>query len=93
VKSLPSCTITLEFTFSFLEAYRRLPQSIQRKVDYRINLLAQNIGHPGLRARKVTGVTGIYEARVDRRYRLLYERLPGVLHFRSLGTHQIYQHL
>ncbi len=78
----------IEASQRFKKAYRRLPPEIQRKIQKALRQLAENPRHPALRTKPIQGVTGIYEARVDRDYRMSYERLPGdVLQMRVVGKH------
>ena len=66
----------------------KLPATIQKKVDKAIHLLADNPQHPSLRSKKIQGVRGIYEARIDRNYRMTYERLgDDVIRLRVVGKH------
>lgn len=78
----------IEIPESFLRYYANLPKPIQKKVSKALHLLADNPRHPSLRSKPIEGAPGIYEARVDRQYRLTYERLPGdVLRLRVVGKH------
>lgn len=63
------------FTDRFLELYKKLPQSIQKKLKRTIQLLSENPRHPSLQTKPIQGIQGVYEARVDIKYRLTYERL------------------
>ena len=71
----------------FAKAYAKLPRHVQRKVDKALRLLDEDFRHPGLRARPVEGTRGIYEARVDRKHRLTYERVDDRLIMRTVGEH------
>jgi mRNA-degrading endonuclease RelE of RelBE toxin-antitoxin system len=72
----------------FTKAYSKLPQNIQAKADKALRLLAHDPRHPSLRTRLIKSTVNIYEARVDRSYRMTYERLPGdVLRMRVVGKH------
>ncbi len=78
----------IEAILRFKRAYRQLPPEIQKKVRKALRLLGETPRHPSLRTKPVQGATGIYEARVDRNYRMTYERLPGdVLRVRAVGKH------
>ena len=73
----------------FLKAYRKLPVDIQEKIKKTIRLLAEDPRHPSLQTIPVQGAPGIYEARIDRSYRLTYERLPDdALRVRVVGKHE-----
>jgi mRNA-degrading endonuclease RelE of RelBE toxin-antitoxin system len=88
---LPKEFTSFQFAQAFTEAYTRLPRRIQRKVDRQLHYLARDITHPGLRVRKMIHMNGIWEARVDHRYRLTFELLDGKIYLRTVGRHDIYQ--
>ena len=77
----------IEFSNRFVRAYDRLPPKVQKRVTHTLRLLAENWRHPGLRARKLSGYPNIFYARVDRGYRLTYERRGDVLVLRNVGRH------
>lgn len=64
----------IKLTRRFLKSFARLPKSIQEKIKKQIALLAENPRHPILRTKPVQGTDGIYEAHIDRDYRMTYER-------------------
>jgi addiction module RelE/StbE family toxin len=64
----------IRFTRRFLKSFARLTASVQGKIKKQIALLAENPRHPSLQSKPIQGATGIYEARVDRDYRMTYER-------------------
>lgn len=84
-------TIELEFTKHFRKAYSQLPKSIQTKVDRQLRILSLDRTHPGLRIRKMTDMGGIFEGRIDARFRFTFQKANGVIYLRELGTHNIYQ--
>jgi mRNA interferase RelE/StbE len=78
----------IELTATFLDAYQKLPASIQKKVKKALRLLAENPRHPSLQAKPIHSAPGIFEARIDRSYRMSFERLAGdVLRLRVIGNH------
>jgi mRNA-degrading endonuclease RelE of RelBE toxin-antitoxin system len=78
----------IETTERFEETYAKLPASVRKKVIKALRLLAENPRYPSLQTKPIQGARGIYEARVDRDYRMTYERLPGdVLRMRVVGKH------
>ena len=78
----------IKYPNRFKNAYVKLPGTIRKKVDKAIRLLADNPQHPSLRSKKIQGVRGIYEARIDRNYRMTYERLgDDVIRLRVVGKH------
>jgi len=74
-------------TERFAEAYIELPRHIQKKVDKALRLLDADFRHPSLRARHIEGTKGIYEARVDLKHRMTYEREGDRLIMRTVGEH------
>ena len=74
---------------SFLRDYQSLPAEIQRRVDKQIRLLLENPRHQSLRARKMEGYPGIYEARITQHYRLTYTIAGDTCHLRRIGTHDV----
>ena len=78
----------IELTDTFRKGYANLPPEIKKKTKKALRLLAENPRHPSLRSKSIEGAKGIYEARVDRKYRFTYERLHGdVLRLRVVGKH------
>jgi mRNA-degrading endonuclease RelE of RelBE toxin-antitoxin system len=78
----------VELSPRFIKSYTRLPKEIQGKIDKAIKLLTEDPGYPSLHSKPVEGGAGIFEARVDRQYRLTFQRLPGdVLFLRVVGKH------
>ena len=78
----------IENTERFERAYLKLPPEIRKKVIKALRFLANDPRHPSLRSRLMEGSQGIYEARIDRGYRMTYERLPGdILQMRVVGKH------
>ena len=59
-------------TARFLKAFRALPAEAQVKLLKALKLLEANQRHPSLRVRKMEGREGIWEARVDLKYRFTF---------------------
>jgi mRNA-degrading endonuclease RelE of RelBE toxin-antitoxin system len=55
---------------TFRKQLARLPKDIQKKVLKAMRLLAEDPRHPSLQTKPIEGAPGIYEARVDQRYRM-----------------------
>ncbi len=77
----------LRFTERFVKQYERLPRTIQRKVDKALHLLDADFRHPGLRSHPVEGVGEIFEAYVDAKYRMTFERHGDVFLMRNVDNH------
>lgn len=74
-------------TQRFEEAYRSLPETLQRKTEKALRLLAENPRHPSLRLKKIQGAQGIWEARVDRGCRMTLEIQSDAFLLRNVGKH------
>jgi len=79
--------VPIVITERFAVAYARLPRHVQKKVDKALRLLDADFRHPSLRTRPIEGTRGIYEARVDQKHRMTYEREGDRLIMRTVGTH------
>jgi len=59
-------------TERFLKAFRALPAEIQSKSLKALKLFEKDQRHPSLHVRKMEGYKGIWEARVDLKYRFTF---------------------
>ncbi len=60
---------------------------MQSKVDKAVRLLEADFRHPGLRTHPVVGASGVFEAYVDDKYRMTYERHGDVFLMRNVDNH------
>lgn len=74
-------------TARFVASYVKLPKAVQAKVDRAPGLLDADFRHPGLQSHPVEGAPGVFEARVDRNYRMTYERRGNNLVMRNVDNH------
>ena len=74
-------------TKRFADAYRALPDSLQKKTDKALRFLAENPAHPSLHLKKIQGVHGIWETRVDRSCRMTLEVHSDHYLLRNVGKH------
>jgi mRNA-degrading endonuclease RelE of RelBE toxin-antitoxin system len=77
----------IQFTERYVKQYERLPKAIQRKVDKALRLLDMDFRHPGLRSHSIEGARGIFEAYVDAKYRITFERRGDVFVMRNVDNH------
>ncbi len=77
----------IRFTERFVRQYERLPKTIQKKVDRTLFLLESDFRHPGLRSHPLEGVKGIFEAYVDSKYRMTFERRGEIFIMRNVDNH------
>ena len=77
----------IELTERFVRQYGQLPRPIQRKVDKALLLLDKDFRYPGLRSHPIEGVTGMFEACVDIKYRMTFERRKDTFIMRNVDNH------
>ncbi len=77
----------LELTERFIKQYKSMPRVIQKKIEKTLLLMDKNFRHPGLKSRPIEGAPGIYEARVDDKYRVTYQRNGDKLILRNVDNH------
>jgi len=65
--------MTLILTARFKRAYQKLPKEIQAKVRRTLKQLDADRHNPSLCVHPIRGTNGIFEACVDRKYRLSIE--------------------
>ena len=64
-----------------------LPEKIRRKVDKALLLLDADFRQPALRSHPIEGVSHIFEAFVDKQYRMTFERHGGTFVMRNVENH------
>lgn len=79
----------VEATRPFEHDYSRLPAQVKDQVDKQLGLLVTNPRHPSLRLKRVQSTGGIWEARVNRAYRMTLEIVGEICILRRVGTHDI----
>ena len=77
----------IRFTERFVKQYELLPKTVQRKVDKALRLLDADFRHPGLRSHALEGASQIFEAYVDAKYRMTFERHGNVFLMRNVDNH------
>ena len=60
---------------------------IRDKVDRALRLLDADFRNPGLRAKRMQGTVDLFEARVDYKHRITYQRRGDVVLMRNVGLH------
>ncbi|MBA4376517.1 MAG: hypothetical protein C0401_10150 [Anaerolinea sp.] len=75
----------------FKRAFQSLPKEVQKKTVCALRLMAGNVFYPSLVVKKVQGYTGVWEARIDIKYRMTfqYEQKEGetICIFRNVDNH------
>jgi hypothetical protein len=77
----------LKYTGRFKQQYIRLPIAVRTKVDKALKMLESNFRHPGLRSHPVESAPGIFEAYVDKKYRMTFERQNDTFIMRNVDNH------
>jgi len=57
----------------FKRAFQSLPKEVQKRVLRSLRLMAEDMFYPSLVVKKVQGYSGVWEARVDIKYRLTFQ--------------------
>jgi mRNA-degrading endonuclease RelE of RelBE toxin-antitoxin system len=74
----------------FLASASELPKDIRAKIIKCLNLLSTDIRHSGLQTRKIEGsAASVYECRVDRNIRLIYDLYNQSIRCWFVGAHDI----
>lgn len=76
-------------TRRFLEDYRKLPAQVQKQTDQKLQYLAQNVGHPSLRVKRVRKYEEVYEGSINLDYRLLFLITTEGYVLLRIGRHDI----
>lgn len=82
----------IAFTDQFKKAFDHLPAVVQKKTLRHVRLLAADLRHSGVKAKKMTSVGDVWEGRVDQSYRFTFEITGDTLVFRDVGTHDVLKH-
>ncbi len=77
----------IELTERFVKQYARLPMTIQQKMDKALVLLDTDFRHPGLQSHPVESAPGIFEAYVDKKHRMTFERRGDTFIMRNVDNH------
>jgi mRNA-degrading endonuclease RelE of RelBE toxin-antitoxin system len=80
-------------TKRFREAFKHLPEPIQRRAREAYNLFQQNPYHPGLRFKQVHPTKPIYSVRISRDYRAVGIRDGDEMVWFWIGSHTDYEQL
>ncbi|MCJ7623957.1 MAG: hypothetical protein MUO76_10675 [Anaerolineaceae bacterium] len=79
--------MALILTERFKRAYKKLPKEVQGKVKKSLKQLDIDPRYPALHVHPIRGTDGIFEARVDRKYRLSFEFSGDDLLLRNVDNH------
>ncbi len=60
-------------TKRLVKSYANAPPEVQRAFDKQLRLLVDNLQHPSLRAKKYDAANDVWQARVNRDWRLYFK--------------------
>jgi len=76
-------------TGRFKKAAAKLPREIQAKAAKAFVLFKENPRHPSLGVKRVQGLPGVWEGRIDVSYRFTFHYEDDLCVFRNIGPHAI----
>ena len=77
-------------TSRFEKHYSKLQLNIQKKVIKALRLIKDDFYHPSLHTKKIKGVReSLWEARVDKNYRLIFTLKEHICCLQKVGPHDI----
>ena len=79
--------MALILTDRFKRAYKKLPKEIQPKIKKTLRQLDADPRYPALRVHPIRGTNRIFEARIDRKYRLSFEFSGNDILLRNVDNH------
>lgn len=79
----------LRRTEHFKHSYKKLPKFVQKKAERILTLLAADLRHPSIRAKKIQGAGDIWEGRIDKFHRFTFKINGDEIILRSIGPHDI----
>ncbi len=74
---------------SFKKAFERLPHAVQAKAAKAFLLFQSNPNHPSLQVKRIQGMAGVWEGRVDIHCRFTFHYEEDTVVFRNIGPHDI----
>jgi hypothetical protein len=77
----------VEYSTRFAGKYAKLSTEMQRKTDKALGFLNSDFRHPGLHSHPIKTYPGVFEAYVDEKYRMTFERRGNVLIMRNIDNH------
>ena len=80
----------LVLTDRFLGRFRKLSPTLQAQALKQLEFLQANLFHPSLHTKKIKGIRGkIFEARIAKAYRLIFEIQEDRYILLDIGKHEI----
>lgn len=73
----------------FVHEFDCLPVTMQQRVLKTLRQYGTNPLHPGLRLKKIRGEDNVWEIRVNRGYRITFNKFSDRIYLRHVGGHDI----
>ena len=85
--------MNIYFSDLFLKSYRKLPKSVQIKLEKREPIFRKNPFDPRLKTHPLVGkLKGFYPFSIDYHYRIIFNfESENEIWFHNVGPHQIYR--
>lgn len=80
-------------TQRFLDDYRALSAQVRKQTDRKLQYLAEDIGHPSRRVKRVRKYDAVYEGSINMDYRLLFLITSEGCVLLRIGRHDILEKL
>jgi mRNA-degrading endonuclease RelE of RelBE toxin-antitoxin system len=78
--------IVIEYTETFRQSYRQLPEAIQKKLQKQLRFLSNDPSHRSLHIHKLNDEWEFY---VDVHYRCFFQQKGNVYTVLTVGTHRL----
>lgn len=79
--------IKIHYTEYFIEKVSGLSPEIKKALRKKLSLMMENPRHPSLRAKKVKGIEGIFEASITMGIRMTWEYTEDGIMLRNIDEH------
>lgn len=78
--------VVIEYTETFRQTYRNLPEPIQKKVQKQLRFLSRDPSHRSLRVHRLNDEWEFY---VDVHYRCFFHQKGNIYTLLAIGTHRL----
>ena len=79
--------MNIQYTELFREKAQGLPAEIKKALRAKLELMIENPRHPSLRAKKIQGQDGIFEASVTMSVHMTWQYTEDGILLRNIGEH------
>jgi mRNA-degrading endonuclease RelE of RelBE toxin-antitoxin system len=79
--------VNIYFSDLFLQSVKELPEDVKRTLKKKLDIIADNPGHPSLRTKKIKGRENLFEATITMSIRMTWEYFEDGILLRNIGEH------